>query len=272
MWSETLDKAAAWLQENGDEAYADYRDELPVEAIAELLQGNREAFDEELCRIQDHFYMYQEEESWSYLRDKLTAHLGIDEEDLSEEQRAELQEVFEENRWIDISDWIKSAARNTRIHVTATPYSPPLLKPGERPIFEEDQDERLFLFPHGYCSDEENERRRKKLIEVLGIMYPEEAETCYEFDELKMLGTLDVLDLIENGPPTHITIGPDIPNELITHNSVNGSGGLGNIKPTKTVTLPAMFEVDNDAHYGVDSVFGFVGEVWAKELPASRES
>jgi hypothetical protein len=176
-------------------------------------------------------------------------------------------EAFDEGKWLDMSDWIKTAARNTRLHITATPYTGEPLKPGER-IFEEDQDERLFLFPHGYCSDEENERRRQKLMDVLGDT-PDGDSNMYEFDELKVLGTLSIADILEHGAPTHITIGPDTDNEMLAHNSVNGSGGMGSIKPTKTVTLPAMFEVD-EPRYGVDAVYGFVGEVWSRELPAKR--
>lgn len=263
MTEEDRDKVEAWLEDNGYEAYADYRDEVPVEAVTALLQGDTDTFYAAFDEVERGTFEYAD---FTYLKDKCISALGLD-PDIKDDP--EFDEVFMENVWIDMGDYIKTASRNTRLHITATPYTGEPLKPGER-LFEEDQDDRLFLFPHGYCSEDENERRRKKLSDVLGVMFPEEAETVYEFDELKMLGTLDIADIIENGPPTHITLGPDVPNELVTHNAVNGSGGCGIVRPTKTVTLPAMFQVDNEDRYGVDSVFGFVGEVWAKPLPASR--
>jgi hypothetical protein len=260
---ETEARVAEWLEKNGYTVYADYRDELPIEAVSALLEGDDEAFSEKLCEVTDSFFEYAD---WDSHRDDLITALGLS-DDIREDE--DFEEAFEEGRWIDDSEWIKTAARNTRLHITATPHTGEALKSGER-IFEEDQDERLLLFPHGYCSPEENERRAKKLAEVIGMETPEDAETCYEFDEMKILGTLNVADLIENGPPTHIRISPEMTNEIVTHNAVNGSGGLGTIKPTKTILLPAIFEVDNGNRYGVDAVFGFVGEVWAKELPVER--
>lgn len=264
MTEEDQARVETWLQENGYTLYADRGEELPVKVVAGLLKGSVEELDNFLCEVEENAYPYLD---FDYHKDSCIAALKLP-DDIREDE--DFDETFIENVWIDTSDYLDTLARyTTGIHITATPYTGELLEAGKT-IFEEDQDERLFLFPHSYCGEEENERRRKKLSDVLGIMFPEEAETVYEFDELKMLGTLDIPDLIKNGPPTHITLGPDVPNELITHNSVNGSGGLGVIKPTKTVTLPAMFQVDNEDRYGVDSVFGFVGEVWAKPLPASK--
>jgi hypothetical protein len=258
-----LERVEQWLEENGYEAYADYRDEIPMEAARAAVKGDMEKFDEAIYEIESHFRDYIEYEFHmdNCIRDlKLAPEVKEDEE---------FVDAFHEGTWIDMGDWIKTAARNTRLHITATPYTGEPLKEGQR-LFEEDQDERLFLFPHEYCSDEENERRRQKLADVLGIT-PDGDSNMYEFDELKVLGTLSLGDVIEQGgPPTHITISPDMPNEMLAHNSVNGSGGMGELKATKTATLPAMFEVDNDNRYGVDAVYGFVGEVWAKELPASR--
>lgn len=262
MDQETLNKAEIWLENNGYETYADRNDELPESAVAALLAGDEEKFGDEISSIESNFWDYID---WSYHKQQLLSHLGLSEEDVEDDE--EFEEAFEEGRWLDMADWIKSAARNTRVKVTATPYTGDPLKPGER-LFEEDQDERLFLFPHGYCSDEENERRRVKLMDVLGIT-PDGDSNMYEFDELKVLGTLDLFDIYENGMPTHITIGPDTPNEMLAHNAVNGSGGMGSIKPTKEATLPAMFEADQP-RYGVDAVYGFVGEVWSRELPAKR--
>jgi len=262
LTEQDLDKVRGWLEENGYEVYADYRDELPESAVTALIAGNQEAFDEEIWSIESHFRDYLE---MDYHMDACIAALKLDPEVKEDE---EFIEAFDEGTWLDMTDWIRSAARNTRVHITATPYTGEPLKPTDRPIFEEDQDERLFLFPHGYCSDEENARRRQKLADVLGYTCDGE-ENMYEFDELKVLGTLDLFDVYQNGMPTHITIGPDTQNEMLAHNAVNGSGGMGSIKPTKTVTLPAMFEVDQP-RYGVDAVYGFVGEVWARELPATR--
>jgi hypothetical protein len=255
----TARRVSDYLAEHGYTVYADYRDEIPAEWIADLLDGKREAFDEKVSDMAFDWLPYVEWDDW---RDTIFSALKLP-DDLKGDP--ELDELIREETWIDTTDWLKTAARNTRLNFTATPHMPPPLKPGER-LFEEDQDERLFLFPHGNLTNTENERRERQLADVLGIT-PDEDSAMYEFDELKVLGRLDVMELIEKGPPTHITLSPDMPNTLVTHNAVNGSGGCGEPVITKTATLPAMFEIDQP-RYGVDAVFGFVGEVWAQELPA----
>jgi hypothetical protein len=262
MRKRDIERVERWVEANGYEVYADYRDELPEAFVTALLAGNQEAADEAIYELESHYRDYLE---LDYYMDNCISALKLDAK-VKDDQA--FIDAINENVWLDMADWIRTAARNTRVHITATPYTGEPLKPGDRPIFEEDQDERLFLFPHSYCSDEENERRRQKLLDVLGYTCDGE-ENMYEFDELKVLGTLDLFDIYENGMPTHITIGPDTPNEMLGHNAVNGSGGMGSIKPTKEATLPAMFELDQP-RYGVDAVYGFVGEVWARELPATR--
>lgn len=250
-----------WLQNNPYKVYAcSYDDQLPREVVQALLEGSEDALSDFEFEIIDNAAPYVD---WDEIRADLIreAKLGpaITESD-------EFEELFESERWIDASEFLSDAARHTHLHIVATPH---LDIPGAS-LFEEDQSEALFLFPHGYLSDEENARRAKQLLDVLGIENPDEAETCYEFDTLKVIGTLSVPDLIEHGPPTHITIGPEDVDQLFTHNRVNGSGGLGTVRPTKTVTLPAQFRVDDGDRYGVDSVYGLTGQMWRYGLRVSR--
>lgn len=257
----TRDAVIKWMGENPYELYAHYDDELPVELIAKLLDRDPEALNEYENELIDNNWMYVE---WDNVRSDLISALNISDEVAESD---DFDELFDECKSISTGDYIETVARNTRLHIVATPY---IGAPGEY-HFEEDQEDCLLLFPHGHLYEEENERRAKQLLDVLGVENPAEAETCYEFDTLKVMGSIDLADLIENGPPTHITFGPDDIDNIVTHNRVNGSGGCGTVRLTKTVTLPAMFRVDDGDSYGVDSVFGFVGEVWRRPLKAERK-
>lgn len=259
MSSFDRDAVLAWLGENGYTVYADYRDEIPSEWVQFLLDGEKEKLAE---KVHDLSFHYRDSDSASYHADQCIEKLGLDK---SLKDNDEFMDLVRDEMWFDMDGWLSTAARNTRLNFTATPHSG---EPGDK-MFEEDQDERLFLFPHGHLSEDENERRRKKLNELFGIE-PDGDSNMYEFDELKVLGRLDINELIEKGPPTYIVISPDMRNTIVSHNSVNGSGGLGDLKPTKTAKLPAMFQID-EPRYGVDAVFGFVGEVWAEPLPAEWE-
>lgn len=249
-----------WLENNPHKLYADYRDEIPTETVQALLEGKRDALADFESEIIDNAWSYVE---WDDLVFAMSRELALPDAITESE---EFQELFEEGRWVDAGEWLETAARSTRLHIVATPH---LAIPGAS-LFEEDQSEALFLFPHGYCGEEENARRAKQLADVLGIENPDEAETCYEFDTLKIIGTLSIADVLLNGAPTHITIGPDDVDQLFTHNRVNGSGGLGTVRPTKTVTLPALFRVGDGDRYGVDAVYGLTGGPWRYELKASR--
>jgi hypothetical protein len=71
----TLDKAATWLEENGYEVYADYRDELPTEGIADLLKGNDEKFNDSISDIESNFWDYIE---WDSHKDDCISALGLE--------------------------------------------------------------------------------------------------------------------------------------------------------------------------------------------------
>lgn len=259
MEDATRNAIVAWCEANPYTLYADYRDEVPAEVVAGVLNGDEDAVGKWLSEVEDGAWPYIEwDDTFAELR------RDVEFDDADEE---EAREVFDESRWIDTSDYLDTTARYTRLHIVATPY---IGAPGQY-LSEEDQPEELFQFPHAYCPDGESERRAAQLREVFGIENPEEAEVCYEFDTLKVIGSLNIADVLKNGAPTHITISPAMIDNIVTHNRVNGSGGCGTVRVTKTVTLPAMFRVDDGDRYGVDSVFGFVGEVWRKDLHDSRE-
>lgn len=260
--SETVAAICKWCDDNPYTVYADYRDELSEDVVRALLEGDREPLHDLLDEVGMNALDYAD---WDDLFADMARDLKLG--DLDEDDEEEAKDILRENLSADTWGWAKSAANNTRLHFTAMPY---VGEPGQR-LFEEDQDERLFLFPHAYCGEEENERRATMLRANLGILFPEEAETCYEFDTLKVIGRIDIADLLEEGVPTHITFGPNDSDNLFTHNEVNGSGGLGTIKLDREVTFPAVFKLDSGNRYGVDAVYGLVGEVWAKPLRWTRE-
>ena len=254
-----LDDMIKWLEENPYEVYGDYRDELPVETANSLLTGSLDPFYEFLDSVEENG-LYNAD--WSSLAqefyDKFSDQydFNLDEDDAENDPLIwpdEVSELFNENKRTDISDVINTCLNNTTVHVVAIPL---------------DDNGDPFEFPHWELDDEENERRNKILNETFGITNPSAAELTYSSEILKLCGTIDLKKVYEYGKPSKVTISPKDADNLLCHQTFSGSGNMGTILPTKTVTLNAIFVADAAVRYGVDEVYGFTGYFWSHDINA----
>lgn len=256
---------AAWAEANPPKAYGDRNDTLTSEQVETLLTS-REAFDEEWWEVERHCYDYVDwdsvrEECLREFRALLADAYGLPEDFKWRDLPHEVDEALMESVWVDTSDLLDTCLRHASrtVNIVAIPSDPNA--PGD------DCDEPGAIhLPHGNLSDEENEARQRYLAETFGID-GWACESMYEHERLKVLGKLDLREVYEKGTPTNITIDPQ--DSLIFHTSWNGSGCMGSPVASKTVTLPATFEVDENRRWGVQSVYGFVGEVWRHTLNAN---
>lgn len=247
--------------------YGDYRDELSPEQVATLLES-REKFDEEFWEIEINASDYAD---WSEHHDEIIEKFGArimaefpDDfakndslEDLEwRDMPSEVVNAFHESTVVDCSDLLDTMLRNSRVNIVA------LVINADDP----DNDHEIGP-PHGELDAEENEKRQRYLEETFGID-GWKAESCYSHERLKVMGRLDLREVYEKGKPVAITISPG--DTLIFHTSWNGSGCLGDVKATKTVTMPAAFKVDSLDRYGVQEVYGFVGEMWSGGLEVAE--
>lgn len=134
-------------------------------------------------------------------------------------------------------------------------------------------DVRVVLYPvkpNGDLYDDVQE-----IAELLGIENPDDMGQMYTSEALCLCGELDVEDILNNlyqgKRLASVTITPDDASNLVLHCGWNGSGNMGDIEPTKTVTLPVQVRADKTRKYGVDAVYGFTGRFWQHTPTVSWE-
>lgn len=246
---ETLkEDCAKYAESNPITICGDYRDELPADMIEALLDGNLDKFSELQweCELNMQEYeTYSERESFDqWIKDN-----GLE---LSEDQESELWEIWSENQFRNYSDFWNTCFGNSRPHIVAIPEK----RNGEN-----------IEFPNMDFDKRTNSRLNDYLRKVHG-WDGWKAETLYPYDILKVIGTIDLKELYENLckglKPWGIRLDQGY---VITHNNFNGSGGLGNIGPSKSkAPYKACFRFDNNDKYGVQAVFGFTESAWRDEL------
>lgn len=256
---------SAWLADNPYEPYVHYDDCFSAEQVATLLES-REKFDEDLNEWRFGHYDYPE--NWQYIesemldefrerifalyRDDLPEWLD-DADDLDMDNiPADVETCYQENRIIDDGDAIDQMFRNTRVNIVAAVRK----RNGEE-----------VNPPHGDLDADENRKRLRYLKDTFG-MDGWALESCYEHESLKVMGKLDLSEVYAKGKPVAITFGPE--SHLIFHTLWNGSGCLGDVTSQKTVTMAAEFACDDAHRWGIQSVYGFVGEVWADTLQVAK--
>lgn len=259
-----LDEIRAKVEATPYKVYGDYRDELSKEQVALLLE-DRQKFDEAWCEVEWNAGDYAD---WSELHKEIISEFGErimelypddfavnDELDELEwrDMPDEVVDAFHESTIVDCSDLLETCLRNSSVNFVALPVDP------EAPACDEDG----IGPPNGDLDDEQNDERVKYLAEKFGID-GWAAESCYYHEQLKVMGQLDLAEVYEKGKPKAIQISPD--STLIFHTSWNGSGCMGDVKATKTVSLPAKFRCDDSDRYGVQEVYGFTGSMWRDTL------
>lgn len=231
---------------------------------------SREKFDESWWEVERNASDYAE---WGDLKNEMIAEFGerivavypeafdlgiIDIDQIEFNDLPEVvQDAFWSNTVVDCSDLLDTCLRNTRCNIVALVDNPDTTEDPEDGIGP----------PNGTLDDEQNEARVKYLADTFGID-GWAAESCYYHERLKVMGRLNLRDVYDKGRPVEVEISPD--SQLIFHTSWNGSGCLGDVKATKTVAMPATFRCDDADRYGVQEVYGFVGEVWRGELTVTK--
>ncbi|USM11462.1 hypothetical protein vBCbaSRXM_17 [Citromicrobium phage vB_CbaS-RXM] len=265
-----LSEIGTWAENNPYTVYGDRNDTLSDEQI-DLLLESRQKFDEAWWEVEINASDYAD---WSDLRSELCDTFGeriialypeelsgTDADDLSwDDLPEEVQQAFDESSVVDCSDLLQTCLKHARCYMVATVHDP------DAPEGIGDGDDPTIGPPHGDLEDDQNAARVQYLADKLGID-GWAAESCYWHESLKVMGQLDLREVYEKGKPTAITIDPH--DNLIFHTSWNGSGCLGDVSATKTVTMPARFERDGGS-YGIQAVYGFVGEVWRHELNVAK--
>lgn len=262
---ELLTAISSWAENHPYVCYGDRNDEFTTEQV-ELLLTDRQKFDEYWWEnVEINAFEYADWDSlqkdmldefraaiWEHESQRYIEYDSADEltfEDLPED----MQEAFDDYKLIDTTDILETCFRHSRPNIAVT-----LLRD------EPDSDNELEIrLPHHGNDEKYNDELRAYFVDKFGCD-PDLAETCYYYDCVKLCGRLDLKDVYENGLPTMVTISIGEGDNLVTHNSCNGSGGLGSIPTTKAVTCKARFECDDADRYGIDSVFGFTGEFWRR--------
>ena len=253
--NELYRKIQKYCEDNPYIAYADYRDELPLDMV-ELLLEDRQKFDEEWFEVEQSYYDYADWQYWEEDAFDEFAKLILGdehEETCFDDFPDKVKAVFYEYRYIDTSDALRSHLRQTRAYIVAVP---------------EKRNGDTISPPNYECDSIENKARNRYLRDSLGIN-GNSAESMYHFEVLKVCGTLDLQEVYEKGKPTHVIVGPG--DSLVTHSSLNGSGGLGDLTPTRRKKFKATFHVDELNRYGVQAVYGFTGRFWEHELSVAYE-
>lgn len=266
-----LSDIETWLEANPYKVYGAYDDQLSKEQVAELLES-REKFDESWWEVEVNASDYAD---WSDHKKEIIEEFGdrilaaypeffdlgavaFEVEELEfDDLPDEVQETFWSGTVVDCSDLLETCLRNSRCNIVALVDNPDTTEDPEDGIGP----------PNGTLDDELNEARVKYLADTFGID-GWAAESCYYHERLKVMGKLDLEDVYKNGKPVEVEISPD--SQLIFHTSYSGSGCLGEVKATKTVTMPATFRCDDADRYGVQEVYGFVGEVWRNDIKVTK--
>lgn len=225
--------------------YGDYNDTIPDNIIDAIVTGDMDYAYELMDQIEMDMQLnddysilcaYQE-----YLKDN------------NLEDHDDLWESFRDNCCFDYSDMWDSAFRNTRIKLAVT-----LLDDNGEPISPPYQ---------GIYHDPETfESQKSMCLEFFGDNGAE-MNPCYEHEIIKIGGTCDLQDFLKNGLPTGIRIGKrDAGGNILSHDSLNGSGCEGHINPTKERIFKCTIRNDSSNRHGIDAVWGFTRDYWDHEL------
>jgi hypothetical protein len=194
-------------------------------------------------------------ESYSYEDEALKEacnELDIEYDSLSDDER----QAFVESIVRDYSDFWNECLKNSSPHIAVT-----LLDKNGNEIY----------FPHYMLIAEENQERLSILQEIFGAEITMDdalkMECTYDSEILKIGGTIDLRKIYDAQKiPEFIKIGPNDSDNLLCHESFNGSGSLGSFTPKKEALLKFRMRNDKPHKYGIDAVYGFTSAYWSHEL------
>lgn len=246
--SKRLDRLNAWIERNPYKIYGDYRDTITHEQAQMLLDGDFQAFDESMWEWEINATDYIDWDDWE---SEFAQEAGYESWD---DMPQWLQDHASELRFTDCSDLIQTAISNYSGHVVATPR-----KRNGEPI--------EYLGAWGQAWDK---RQAEYLRRHCGID-PRKSEPTYSGTYMRAIGRLDFLELYKaQRKPVAIQMSPN--QTTIGHERLNGSGTMGDDQYKGRVRfMPATFHIDNLDRYGIDSVFGLVGSMWADWMTVKLE-
>ncbi|MGB0906909.1 MAG: hypothetical protein ACPGVT_05390 [Maricaulaceae bacterium] len=235
----------SWLSEHPYEVYGHRNDEFSDKQIDLIVEGQIERFYEDWFDVECHYRNYAD------FSDIETAfakqfHLHSPKSQWPEA----IADIFDQNVLLCINDVLETCYRHSNPKIAVKPIK---------------QSGNEIEFPHIHFERDYNRYLNRYNASYLGFENSHKAETCYTYDTLTVIGRIDLKHWLEQGrAPDFIQFGPE--DMLLTHNSYNGSGGLGEISITKTRKMRANFRHDKTDRHGVDRVFMFVREAWDNDL------
>jgi hypothetical protein len=253
----------SWCEKNPMPMYGDRGDRLP-DAIAARMVGdlNLESLGEWLWECENHNSDYAMNDYLDEAARDIVDLLDIDCEasDFQETQEIIKQTILE-NYTVDSSDFLRVCLRNCSPHITAT-------------IVDADGDGYHFPQSLPYHNDRDTNAACLRKLRTIGIRNGWKAESFDAYDQLKIIGTIDMhwfyTELCAGRKPNgKIRIGSL--GRPFAHNSFNGSGGTGDITISGTHLVDCTLQLDSKDRHGIDSVYGLTGECWRDELDLQTE-
>jgi hypothetical protein len=242
--SKRIDRMLKWIEANPYQVYGDRNDELSDDQAAMILAGNFTDFDESWCEVEWSAGDYAD---WSDWESNFADEFGLEDWDSVSEH---IKQLCLENRFLDCSDLLRTCCRNWTGHVCAR------LKDSRGNYIE---------FPSSYDHDD-NATRARYLSIYCGIKG--DPECAYDGTYLTALGRVDLWQIYsEQAKPEYVKL---IKGQCFTigHEPMNGSGTCANdqFMSDKPRVFAAEFFVDGKRGYGVQDIYGFVGESWSNDL------
>jgi len=240
-----MTKMYEWLEDNPYVFYAAYDDKLPQKHVDLIVDGEMEAFREAWWEITIDMQSYADT---SHIEASFASEFELNSS--RDDWPETIQGIYEDGLQYDTSGYLRTCLSNTRTRIAAKPVK----QSGEN-----------ILFPHWHNSQAHNRYLNRYNKKYLGIESSHEAEVYYSFDALTVIGSIDLAQWLEQGrKPDFVRFGPD--DFILSHNFFNGSGGVGDIIVTKERKMRAEFRNDETDSYGVQAVFGLVGECWENKI------
>lgn len=245
MFELTRNEMIAWIEDHPYRFYGHYNDALSEGQIDLIVSGDIDRFYESWWETECSYGDYSDfSEIEADFAKKF--HLHTPKCNWPEE----ISELFDAHKYYCTQDVLKTALENSRPKISVKPIK---------------QSGNMVEFPHCNFPSAYNRYLVRYNRWKFGIENAWEAETCYTYDVMTLLGRIDLGEWLKRGcAPVFINIRQD--DRIITHNYYNGSGGFGDIEIKIPRRMRAEFRNDDTDPHGVDRVFGFVGSVWNTDL------
>jgi len=235
----------SWLDQNPYKFYPHYDDQLSNAQVDMLIDGKFEVFDESWHESEWH---YRQHADFDDIKSEFIKRFGL--RHIEASWPISVQELFKEYRQICTKEVLEHCLTKTQTQIAVKPIK---------------QSGNQIEFPNYDFPKEYNRYLSRYNKHYLGIENSWDAESMYYFDTLTLIGTVNLKDWYEKqAVPDFVKFGPD--DFALTHNFINGSGGLGDVVIAKERKMRADIRNDKTCKYGVQSVFGFIGSVWKNEL------